>query len=89
MSAHTEGPWEFTHKWVQTVDNKKTPIANFNFYAGKEENARRIILCCNMHDELLETLREALDDLEAASQPQTPTINKIHAVIAKATRGPE
>ena len=49
MSKHTPGPWEFAHEWVQTVD-KKTPIANFNFYAATEANARLIAAAPTMYE---------------------------------------
>lgn len=53
MSKYTPGPWEFRSTWVQTEDKKKTPIANFNFYAASESNARLIAAA----PELLEALQ--------------------------------
>ena len=42
MSKHTPGPWEISGTWVQTSDEKKTPVASFNFFASTEANARLI-----------------------------------------------
>jgi hypothetical protein len=79
MSKHTPGPWEFSHTWVQTVD-KKTPIANFNFYASTEANARLIAAA----PELLEALRNIISDIEP-TDPNDRLWVGARAAIAKAT----
>lgn len=77
MSKHTPGPWEYRgHAWVQTADDKKTPIANFNFYAATEANARLIAAA----PELLEACKVALGIIGFGAEH-----DQISAAIAKAT----
>lgn len=94
MSEHTPGPWEYLgHAWVQTADDKKTPIANFNFFAATEANARLIAAA----PELLEALRmfvvwyglrDKHDTLLPPKQQEAELAQAMRA-IAKATGAPE
>ena len=82
MSKHTPGPWEYLgHSWVQTADDKKTPIANFNFFAATEANARLIAAA----PELLEALQDMVSDHASLS---AATLAFARAAIAKATGEP-
>ena len=82
MSKHTPGPWEYRgHAWVQTADDKKIPIANFNFYAATEANARLIAAA----PELLEASKEMLQLIDTICRVEGATVRKARAAIAKAT----
>lgn len=82
MSKHTPGPWEYRgHAWVQTADDKKTPIANFNFYAATEANARLIAAA----PDLLESLQELMVAADHVSGGPVTWLEKARAAIAKAT----
>ena len=81
MSKHTPGPWEYLgHAWVQTADDKKTPIANFNFFAATEANARLIAAA----PELLEACKVALGIIGFGAEH-----DQISAAIAKAEGAPK
>jgi hypothetical protein len=87
VSEHTPGPWEYLgHARVQTADDKKTPIANFNFFAATEANARLIAAA----PELLELLREAADYTRHPDYDWPVEFSRrVDAAIAKATGAPE
>jgi hypothetical protein len=79
MSAHTPGPWFMTEGWVMAEADKK-PIANFNFYAATEANARLIAAA----PELLEALRALLAERSHAAQLSDACF-AARAAIARAT----
>lgn len=107
MSEHTEGPLYFdggryireesTDGCIAMVcedDGHVNPRARVAY--PTEENGRRLALCWNTHDDLLEALQEAKlsiesglesddDDLEAEwSKEDKKLLAKINAAIAKA-----
>ena len=91
MSEHTPGPWEYLgHTWVQTADDKKTPIANFNFLAATKANARLIAAAPDLLEALV-MVRDADEDCKRDGLPTIPPAAraKIDAAIAKATGAPE
>jgi len=55
---HTPGPWEHVGAWIQTADNKKTPIAIFDFHAATEGNARLISAAPDLLDALQMCIKE-------------------------------
>jgi hypothetical protein len=89
MSKHTPGPWEYAHSWVQTADHKKTPIANFNFHAATEANARLIAAAPDLLQALLNLVGTmcAADgsDMEADLDAIDARVGDARAAIAKAT----
>jgi hypothetical protein len=80
MTKYTPGPWKFASPWVQTVDDK-TPIANFNFYAAKEDNARLIAAA----PDLLEAAKFALTIIGERNQDTLASAEaQLRDAIAKA-----
>lgn len=85
MSKYTPGPWEFKFSWVQTSDERKTPIANFNFHAATEENARLIAAAPDLLEALRLMRNRFLDTEGNHGQWEEEAIDAADAAIAKAT----
>ena len=70
---HTPGKWSFSKKKDMILDNDKNRIANlfdkgeyFKPYDETQANAQRIIKAVNMHDELIEMIKELKYELRLA-----------------------
>ena len=63
---HTQGEWKIRkmehHSCHIECDGKKIVIAEFGEVNinEAEANAKRIVLCCNMHDELIDAIKTSL-----------------------------
>ena len=89
---HTLGPWttddsrtiktqsgEFFLSYLKDKDNNSKWKAA---YAELDANTRRIVHCVNMHDELLEALKNALNILAGVATGDLKTIKADSPAIA-------
>ena len=71
-AKHTPTPWKVTINQIENphiIADKDGQIANTSFsaHANKEANAKHIVKCVNMHDELVSTLEQVKSYLERIS----------------------
>ena len=65
MSKHTKGPWIISHDdkcnltdIIAQGDVDIATLPEYMDYEQREANAKRIVTCVNIHDELLAALKE-------------------------------
>lgn len=84
---YTEGPWYYDDHGDFTIMGVDDWIAIPQNCDRREANAKRIVHCVNLHDEMTEALESALDQLVNPSRGPSGTSSiqaQIGIVIAKA-----
>ena len=96
-NKHTPGPWEIVGDekgGIKIIAPENLSIANLLWKGQKviqNANAARIVLCVNVHDELLEALEDLLTVCIRRgkllnTRSQDPVLDHARAVITKATQ---
>lgn len=68
MSAkHTPTPWAADHAGIFSAMTGRAVVR-----AGKPENRAFILLACNLHDELVERLRDMVNEFDEWEGPEEP-----------------
>lgn len=94
-TEHTSGPLNYSSGMIWAGKGEETPIADMNRIPGngttpteRDENAKRIVLTWNCHDDLLSACKTALAEIRGVPR-RKGTLTRLLNTIAKAEGGAE
>ena len=85
MTKHTELPWEFDQA-INTIHKDGREICSLPYFKQSAANAQFIVKACNSHYEMLEFIKDLVNETDRMTDPdlREKTIYEAKELINKA-----